>query len=197
VIFLTLQTEGAGNTGCTLHPRSREQTAQNKTPTSIQVQRRQSGIPCAMVLRLISCSPRRSGFFVTVAGGVATADLTPASRRQDHTILPYASAPIVHRRICVHRTPLRVRDVAQRPSVWSGMAGDIKVIWVRRQANNSEKQKYFCKGAGQGKSVDPPRQLRRLTPTNWQNTLRCFPPRARRQKAVNNSESLRLLEQHA
>src|ERR1700676_4043277 len=70
-----------------------------------------------MVLRLISCSPRRSGFFVTVAGGVLTADLTPASRRQDHTTLPSASAPIVHRRIRVHRIPLRVRDVAQRPSV--------------------------------------------------------------------------------
>jgi hypothetical protein len=27
--------------------------------TSIQVQRKQSGLPCAMVLRLISCSPRR------------------------------------------------------------------------------------------------------------------------------------------
>ena len=30
-----------------------------KTHTSIQVQRRQSGLPCAMALRLISCSPRR------------------------------------------------------------------------------------------------------------------------------------------
>src|SRR6202790_2921628 len=108
--------EGAGNTGCTLHPRSRVQKCTTKTHTSIQVQRRQSGIPCAMVLRLISCSPRRSGFLVTVIGGVTTADLTPASRRQDHTILPSASAPIVHRRIRVHRIPLRVRDVAQRPS---------------------------------------------------------------------------------
>jgi hypothetical protein len=30
----------------------------NKTHTSIQVQRKQSGLPCAMVLQLISCSPR-------------------------------------------------------------------------------------------------------------------------------------------
>src|ERR1700716_235076 len=29
-----------------------------KTHTSIQVQRRQSGLPCAMVLRLITCSRR-------------------------------------------------------------------------------------------------------------------------------------------
>jgi hypothetical protein len=61
------------------------------THTSIQVQRRQSDFPCAMVLTAASCSPRRSGFFVTVIGGVLTADLTPASRRQDHTTWPSAS----------------------------------------------------------------------------------------------------------
>src|SRR5258708_36943799 len=38
-----------------------------KTHSSIQVQRRQSDIPCAMVLRPISRSPRRSGWFDTVA----------------------------------------------------------------------------------------------------------------------------------
>jgi hypothetical protein len=58
--------EGAGKTGCALHPRSRVQAAHKKTHTSIQVQRRQSGLPCAMALRLISCSPRRPGLFATV-----------------------------------------------------------------------------------------------------------------------------------
>jgi hypothetical protein len=38
-----------------------------KTHTSIQVQAEQSGIPCAMALRLISCSPRRRIRLVTVA----------------------------------------------------------------------------------------------------------------------------------
>ena len=51
--------EGAGKTGCALHPRSHVQKAYKKTHMSIQVQRKQSGLPCAMVLRLISCSPRR------------------------------------------------------------------------------------------------------------------------------------------
>src|SRR6202795_4067234 len=97
--------EGAGNTGCTLHPRSRVQKCTTKTHTSIQVQRRQSGIPCAMVLRLLSGSPRRSGFLVPVIDGVTPADLTPASRRQDHTSSPSASAPFVYRRIRVHRIP--------------------------------------------------------------------------------------------
>jgi len=51
--------EGAGKTGCALHPRSHVQGMHKQTHMSIQVQRKQSGLPCAMVLRLISCSPRR------------------------------------------------------------------------------------------------------------------------------------------
>jgi hypothetical protein len=62
--------EGAGNAGCALHPRSRVQNAQAKTHTSIQVQRRQSGIPCAMALRLTSRSPRRRIPLVTVTSGL-------------------------------------------------------------------------------------------------------------------------------
>ena len=42
--------EGAGKAGCALHPRSRVQDARKNAHTSIQVQRRQSGLPCAMVL---------------------------------------------------------------------------------------------------------------------------------------------------
>ncbi len=41
--------EGAGKTGCALHPRSRVQNARVKTHTSIQVQRRTPGLPCAVV----------------------------------------------------------------------------------------------------------------------------------------------------
>src|SRR4051794_3246706 len=37
------KTEGAGKTGCALHPRSHVQDAQSKTHTSIQVQRKHSG----------------------------------------------------------------------------------------------------------------------------------------------------------
>jgi hypothetical protein len=52
-----------------------------KTHTSIQVQRKQSGLPCAMALQLISCSPRRDqSLFVTVAPKKREllANLTPA-----------------------------------------------------------------------------------------------------------------------
>jgi hypothetical protein len=84
------KSEGAGNAGCALHPRSRVRRAQKKVHTSIQVQRKHSGIPCAMALRLISRSPRRRIRLVTVAGGLSvhrkpgwvtktSADLTPAT----------------------------------------------------------------------------------------------------------------------
>jgi len=41
------KSEGAGYAGRTLHPRSRVQRLCEETHTSIQVQRRHSGIPCA------------------------------------------------------------------------------------------------------------------------------------------------------
>jgi hypothetical protein len=76
-----------------------------KTHTSIQVQRRQSDIPCAMALRLIARSPRRRIRLVTVVGELAASPrpVGPACLRQldtsngcqDHTLLPYASAPFV------------------------------------------------------------------------------------------------------
>ena len=55
-------------------------------------ERKHSDIPCATALRLISCSPRWSWLVVNVIGGTLPANLAPASRRQDHTTSPYASA---------------------------------------------------------------------------------------------------------
>jgi hypothetical protein len=85
-------------------PRSRVQKKW-RTHTSIQVQRRHSDIPCAMVLRLTSRSSRRSGLLDTVAFGYgacapgrtekASEDLTPTMRRQNHATSPYAPAPFV------------------------------------------------------------------------------------------------------
>jgi hypothetical protein len=81
--------EGAGNAGCALHPRSRVPVAQKEAHTSIQGSGEHSDIPCAMALRLISCSPRRRIRFVTVTGGlrscapgrarIASAGLAPAT----------------------------------------------------------------------------------------------------------------------
>src|SRR6266404_8971542 len=91
-----LKTEGAGKTGCALHPRSRVQYVHKNTHTSIQVQRRQSGLPCGMVFRLIACSPRRPALLPPSSlRSLLLRNLTPASGRQDHTISPSALAPFV------------------------------------------------------------------------------------------------------
>ena len=54
----SIETEGAGKTGCALHPRSRVQLRTENAHTSIQVQREHPGLPCAVALQLTSCSPR-------------------------------------------------------------------------------------------------------------------------------------------
>src|SRR3981189_2757443 len=75
-----------------------------------------------MVLRLISRSPRRSGLFVTVVSRVFSQDLTPASRRQNHTTSPSASAPFVK---CVLAASTASRPasvtIASAP-LWDGTA---------------------------------------------------------------------------
>jgi hypothetical protein len=55
------------------------------------------------------------GLFVTVASRSLPANLTPASRRQDHTTLPSASVLFVYSTISVHRIPSRVRDDREPP----------------------------------------------------------------------------------
>jgi hypothetical protein len=72
-----------------------------KTHTSIQVQRKHSGIPRAMALRLMPRSPRRRIRLVTVIGGLRFCRTRLGSQHlhrfstsngcQDHTVLPYAA----------------------------------------------------------------------------------------------------------
>jgi hypothetical protein len=154
--------EGAGNAGCALHPRSRVQDAQGNAHTSIQVQRKHSGIPCAMALRLMPCSPRRRIRLVTVVGGCcgcstrsglsATADLAPATgvrtTRFCRTLKRRSScAPaIAHEVQPALRPHLRADALASttshpefvttrdRPSCRNGMAGDKPLIWGLREA---------------------------------------------------------------
>ena len=96
-------------------------------------QRKHSDIPCAMALRLTSCSPRWSGLVVTVTCG-NIASLAPASRRQDHTTWPYAPAFSSG----VNNTPdaaasiappaQRIVTIAKRPSCGPRMARQMPEI---------------------------------------------------------------------
>jgi hypothetical protein len=65
-------------------------------------------------LRLMSCSPRRSAFLPPSPAG-PTAGLTPASRCQDHTSSPSASASPVSRAFASTAAHPYVRDVRETP----------------------------------------------------------------------------------
>src|SRR4030081_1621832 len=101
-------------------------------------QRRTSDIPCAMALRLITYSPRRTALLPPLRPEkqLPPGALTPAPRRQDHTSLPYASAARVNRSLRVHRNPSLVRDDGRRPL--SGRDGG-----VYSSVSTSGKAKYF------------------------------------------------------
>src|SRR3982075_3171328 len=75
-------------------------------------QRRTSDIPCAMALRLITSSPRRTALLPPLRPEkqLPPGALTPAPRRQDHTSFPYALMPFVIDTTSVHRSPSHVRE---------------------------------------------------------------------------------------
>src|SRR6202140_5768983 len=56
-------------------------------------------------------------------------NLTPASRRQDHTILPSASGAVRQKRRRGHRIPPRVRDDREPPLCVGRDDADIELIW--------------------------------------------------------------------
>ncbi len=136
-------------------------TVRKKTHTSIQVQSEHSGIPRAMALRLMPCSPRRRIRLVTVADGlkVCPTRLGRLSLRQldtsngcrNHTVLPYAATSVVCT-LCPltdqgppcdhHHAPDAAASTASRPTFvtmanapLSGRDGRvINLIWGWRQA---------------------------------------------------------------
>src|ERR1700736_6387973 len=109
--------EGAGNAGRPMRPQAACAMVVVESTRVSQVTPESPGIPARNGFNGFLRAPRRPGFLATVACGLASANLTPASGCQDHTTSPSASAPFVRKRIRVHRIPPRVRDVAQRPSL--------------------------------------------------------------------------------
>jgi hypothetical protein len=167
--FISRPLEGVGNAGCPLHPRPRvhfvlvESTrVTTSTPESPGIPAR-NGFTTYFVLpgdrallppSLAECAacPR------PVGPTCLPQNLTPASGRQDHTILPSAASisrqravdrsqvpknppcnPIARKTLPrpPHPAPTSV-TIAKRPSVWDGMRNVLDVIWGVR------KQKYFC-----------------------------------------------------
>src|SRR6266478_701992 len=158
--------EGVGNAGCPLHPRPRvhlvvvERTrVTTSTPESPDVPARNgfNGFLRALPGDRALLPPSPCGLKVLsspVEPNEPPQDLTPASRRQDHTTSPSASSAVVlhaanrsrrairpalasHAQRCrVHRISSRVRDDRDTPLVWDETAAVIEVIWVGAEPQN-------------------------------------------------------------
>src|ERR1700761_7870944 len=95
---------------------------------SIQVQRKHSGLPRAMVLRLIRALPGDLDLLVTIPRVMRSiiAKLTPTLGRQDHTLSPYALMPLVCDTTRPPQPAPRFVTIAKRPSWWDRMTGILR-----------------------------------------------------------------------
>jgi hypothetical protein len=114
------RTEGAGKTGCALHPRSRVQDAQKEAHTSIQVQRRQSGLPAQWLYGLLRALPGERAFLPP-----SLHDVTRETGRQHRgarttRLRRPRQAALVSRSHRGHRIPPRVRDDREPPLLPGG-----------------------------------------------------------------------------
>jgi hypothetical protein len=87
-----------------------------------------------------------NGFFATVAGGILPANLTPASRRQDHTTSPYASAPFVKSASASTASHPALVTIANAPRTGTGRNRYIADLGLA-SSEISGNQK-FCQSAG-------------------------------------------------
>jgi hypothetical protein len=120
-----LKTEGVGNAGCPLHPRPRVQSVESTRGS----RHRSTGTPGI---------PARNGFngllralpgdraLLSPSSADQSTNMTPASRRQDHTTSPSAADALVRSTAHVHRIPSRVRDDRDTPLMWDETAE----IWI-------------------------------------------------------------------
>ena len=121
------QSEGVGNAGCPMHPQPRVRKGRKHTSVVTTVHRNHPAFPHAMVLTAsfvlspvigLSCHRRQRKF--------ASANLTPASRRQDHTTSPSAITALRQQHVASIASRPYVRDDRETPLVWDGTAGIMK-----------------------------------------------------------------------
>jgi hypothetical protein len=134
--------EGAGKTGCTLHPRSHVQKCKNKTHTSIQVSGGNPAFPAQWFYVLLRALPGDRAFLPpSLPRSLLPKNLTPASGRQDHTTSPYAMSAA--RRTTPSRPPhpaSNVRDDRDTSLLWERDGAEMQLIWRGRKAG------YFLTG---------------------------------------------------
>src|SRR6202022_205286 len=92
------KTEGVGNAGCPLHPQPRVQCVGSTRVSSPRSHRETPGIPARNGFNGFLRALPGDRAFLSPSSALLLANLTPASRRQDHTTSPSASAPFVNPR---------------------------------------------------------------------------------------------------
>jgi hypothetical protein len=93
--------------------------------------------PHAMVYGLLRALPGDRALLPPSSAENVSANLTPASKRQDHTTSPSAISTLVRSASRVHRISSRVRDDRDTPLLWDETRADMEVIWA------GKKRKYF------------------------------------------------------
>src|SRR5258707_13098518 len=179
--------EGVGNAGCPLHPRPRvhfvsvERTrVTTSTPESPGIPARNgfNGLCRALPGDRALLPPSSRGLRFShcpVGPKKPPQDLTPASGRQDHTILPSATTSLVRVLLIAHRPKPALRSrralnaaasTASRPNVRDDHDTPLSRVGIRKVLEmiwGEWKAKYFCKwdstrlstNRPTGKSLEP------------------------------------------
>src|SRR5665213_913776 len=131
-----------GNAGCTVHPRSRVQSYQGKRTRAYRSTEITRHPRTQWLYGLCRALPGARARFVTVAGGMNSTGLMPASGIRTTRIFRPHQALNVKSTVCDHRSPApRYDDSRNAPLPGAG--------WGEYRTNfNSGKQKYFRMKAG-------------------------------------------------
>src|SRR6202035_3357180 len=110
---------------CPLHPQPRAQSVESTRVSSPRWHRDHPAFPHAMVLTAyFALSPVIGLFCHRRWRKLSSTNLTPASRRQDHTTSPSAAERVRQCASSVHHIPPRVRDDRDTPLMWDETAED-------------------------------------------------------------------------
>jgi hypothetical protein len=129
-------TEGVGNAGCWLHPQPRVEN-KNTRVSHREDNRNHPAFPHANGFNGFLRALSGDRAFLPPSPADRTADLMPASRHQDHTTSPSASAAPVLRNQGVHRIPHPTSvTIAKRPSGRGGTGELVAMICPTAKAEN-------------------------------------------------------------